>query len=249
MERQKDMFELNKKKNALVPIDIKKLSLIKQSETILKNINLNISSQGITFIIGPNGAGKTQLLRCLHGLETYSGLIKYGDKELSDEIRLRQSFVFQQPTLLRRNVIDNIVFFAKRRKIKNYFNIALKLLKLLKLDHILLKPALTLSSGEKQRLSLARALSTNPKILFLDEPTSHLDPLSLQIIEKVLKSFSKNGSKIIFISHDLNQVKRLSHDIVFMHKGEIKEYNLANEFFRSQKSKQGKLYVSGEIIR
>ena len=79
-----------------------------------------------------------------------------------------------------------------------------------------------MSSGEKQRLALARALSINPKFLFLDEPTSHLDPMSLKIIEKVIKRFSLNGTKIIFISHDFNQIKRLADDIIFMHEGEIK---------------------------
>ncbi len=249
MVKLKVMSELQLKTNDLVPICIKNLSLVKQSETILKNISVNFSIKGITFIIGPNGAGKTQLLRCMHGLETFSGFIKYGDKELSEDTKLRQSFVFQQPILLRRNVLNNVIFFSKQRKINNYYNYAIKLLKLLKLDHALLKPAVTLSSGEKQRLALARALAVKPKFLFLDEPTSHLDPLSLQIIEKVIKDTSKNGSKIIFISHDLNQIKRLAHDIIFMHKGQVKEWGLAREFFKSQKSKQGKLYVSGEIVR
>tara|TARA_B100001741_G_C16424223_1_gene537803 strand:- start:145 stop:873 length:729 start_codon:yes stop_codon:yes gene_type:complete len=242
------MFREKSKRLDVLPIFIEELSLIKQSEKILRNINLKISSKGITFIIGPNGAGKTQLLRCLHGLEKCSGLIKYGNIELSEEIKLTQSFVFQQPTLLRRNTIENVLFFSKRRKIKNYYNNAINLLNLLKLEHVLSKPALTLSSGEKQRLALARALSINPKFLFLDEPTSHLDPLSLKIIEKVIKSSSSNGTKIIFISHDLNQIKRLADDIIFMHKGEVKEYNLAKTFFKKQYSKEGKLFLQGEIV-
>ena len=249
MEKRRVMYRVTLKKINILPIAVEELSLIKQSEKILKNINLDISSKGITFIIGPNGAGKTQLLRCLHGLEKYSGLIKYGDQKFSEEIKLMQSFVFQQPTLLRRNTIENIIFFSKNRKIKNYYDNAVNLLKLLKLEQALLKPALSLSSGEKQRLALARALSINPKFLFLDEPTSHLDPMSLKIIEKVIKSYSLNGSKIIFISHDFNQIKRLADDIIFMHKGEIKEYNLAKTFFKKQSSKEGKLFVQGHIVQ
>lgn len=243
------MFRAKSKKINLLPIVVEGLSLTKQSEKILKNINLQIPSKGMTFIIGPNGAGKTQFLRCLHGLEKYSGLIKYGDIGLSEEIKLMQSFVFQQPTLLKRNTIENITFFSKSRKIKGYHDNAINLLKLLKLDHALLKPALSLSSGEKQRLALARSLSINPKFLFLDEPTSHLDPMSLKIIESVIKSFSSNGSKIIFISHDFNQIKRLADDIIFMHEGEIKEYNMAKTFFKRQSSKEGKLFVQGKIVQ
>ena len=99
MEKRRGMYRVTLKKINILPIAVEELSLIKQSEKILKNINLDISSKGITFIIGPNGAGKTQLLRCLHGLEKYSGLIKYGDQKFSEEIKLMQSFVFQQHLL------------------------------------------------------------------------------------------------------------------------------------------------------
>ena len=229
-------------------LDVENLSMRFGGLLAIDDLSFSAKKDNITSIIGPNGAGKTQLLRCLHGLEKCSGLIKYGNIELSEEIKLTQSFVFQQPTLLRRNTIENVLFFSKRRKIKNYYNNAINLLNLLKLEHVLSKPALTLSSGEKQRLALARALSINPKFLFLDEPTSHLDPLSLKIIEKVIKSSSSNGTKIIFISHDLNQIKRLADDIIFMHKGEVKEYNLAKTFFKKQYSKEGKLFLQGEIV-
>ena len=107
MESQKVMFdEINEFQLFDRKIEVKRLSLVKQSDYILKNINLNIKSKGITFIVGPNGSGKTQFVRCLHGLEKVKGSIKFNNLELTKEIKKKQSFVFQQPTILRRSVLD-----------------------------------------------------------------------------------------------------------------------------------------------
>ena len=236
------MFE---KKNIIEIID---LDLAKQSELILRKINIKIKSIGITFIVGPNGAGKTQLVRSLNGLEKIKGSVKFNNEELSKKTILNQSFVFQEPILLKRSVLENIIFFTKYRKIKNYIKKSKELLKLVKLEKFMDKPALTLSGGEKQRLALARALSTNPDFLFLDEPTAHLDALSTNIIEKILLKISKNGTKVLFISHDINQVKRLGEDIIFMHKGKVQEFNKVKSFFKSQKSIYAKSFVEGKII-
>ena len=78
----------------------------------------------------------------------------------------KQSFVFQYPVILKRSVLDNLTFFAKSRNIKNYKDKCEELLKFVKLEKFIKKPAMTLSGGEKQRLSLARALTIEPDVLF-----------------------------------------------------------------------------------
>tara|TARA_B100000579_G_C22743980_1_gene810524 strand:- start:513 stop:1265 length:753 start_codon:yes stop_codon:yes gene_type:complete len=249
MESQKVMFdEINEFQLFDRKIEVKRLSLVKQSDYILKNINLNIKSKGITFIVGPNGSGKTQFVRCLHGLEKVKGSIKFNNLELTKEIKKKQSFVFQQPTILRRSVLENLTYFSKFRNINGYLKKCIDLLKFVKLEKFINKPAMTLSGGEKQRLSLARALTTNPHFLFLDESTAHLDPISLNIIELALREINKKGTKVIFISHDLNLVKRLADDVIFMHKGNIKEYDTLNNIFNKPKSRITELYLKGKFI-
>ena len=108
MSDEKHKFQFFKR-----DIEVKNLSLVKQSNYILKDINLKIKSKGITFIVGPNGAGKTQFVRCLHGLEKVKGSIKFNKLELTKEIKKKQSFVFQQPTILRRTVLENLTYFSK----------------------------------------------------------------------------------------------------------------------------------------
>ena len=243
MSEEKKEFQLFKR-----DIEVKNLSLVKQSDHILKDINLKIESKGITFIVGPNGSGKTQFVRCLHGLEKVKGSIKFNKLELTKEIKKKQSFVFQQPTILRRSVLENLTYFSKFRNINGYLKKCIDLLKFVKLEEFINKPAMTLSGGEKQRLSLARALTTDPYFLFLDESTAHLDPISLNIIALALKEINKKGTKVIFISHDLNLVKRLADDVIFMHKGRIKEYNTLNNILINPQTSFAEMYFKGKVI-
>ena len=213
-------------KRTLFPIRVKNLSLSTPEKGLLRNLNCNFTQETLTAVIGPNGAGKSLFIRCLHGLTTpTNGTIHFGDKILSEEIRKKQSMVFQTPQLLRRSVIDNIKFVAKLNS-RNTKNLD-KLLDDTGLTAVRNQPARNLSGGEKQRLSLARALVSNPDILVLDEATSSLDPSSVFIIENLITNIKSMGVKIILITHDIGQAKRLADDIIFMHNGKILESGLS----------------------
>ncbi len=237
------------KKNTLMPIKVKKLNFEKGHRKLLSDISCEIKAQGITIILGPNGAGKTLFLKCLHGLISDSiSEITFANKSLNKTIRKQQSMVFQSPILLRRSVLKNISFALQQRtKIINKEKI-LKVLKRVDLLHLVNQNAILLSGGEKQRLCLARAISTLPKVLFLDEATSNLDPYSIQIIEKIIKEVNKYGTKVIAVTHDLLQAKRLANDIIFINKGRICEHTTAKLFFLKPKSKEGKLFMAGKLI-
>ena len=165
----------------------------------------------------------------------------------NDEIRNKQAMVFQTPTLLRRNVKSNMDFVSYVKN-KNGKLVIKNILKRVGLEGYDDKPARLLSGGEKQRLSLARALLIEPSVLLLDEPTANLDPFSLKLIEEIILEESKKGATIILTTHDMVQAKRLASDIIFFNKGKILEQTDANAFFRKPLTKEAKKYINGEIL-
>ncbi len=235
--------------NTLMPIKVRKLSFKKGNRKLLNDISCEIKIKGITIILGPNGAGKTLFLKFLHGLiDCNNSEITFANSILNKYIRKQQSMVFQSPILLRRSVFKNILFAVKQRtKIISKEKI-LKVLKRVDLLHLVNENAGFLSGGEKQRLSLARAIATLPKILFLDEATSNLDPYSVQIIENIIKEVNEQGTKVIAVTHDLLQAKRLANDIIFINKGQVCEHSGAKIFFSKPNSKEGKLFMAGKLI-
>ena len=229
-------------------IDVRDVSVTAQNRTLLDNVSCAISSQGISVIMGPNGAGKSLFLRCLHGLtQPRSGQILFTGQPLNETILKQQSFVFQTPTVLRRTVFENLAFVARLRPCIPLASVH-KLLAEMRLEHLRDQPARLLSGGEKQRLAMARALLTNPDILLMDEATANLDPASVQIIETSLKATAAQGVKIIVVTHDIGQARRLAHDVLFLNNGRLTEHSLADTFFGAPSSLPAQAYLRGEII-
>ena len=100
----------------------------------------------------------------------------------------------------------------------------------MRLENLRNHPARLLSGGEKQRLAMARALLTSPDLLLMDEATANLDPASVRIIEASLRTASAKGLKIIIVTHDIGQARRLAHDVLFMDSGQLTEHDNQNRF-------------------
>ena len=231
----------------LVPIDIDGLCIAAQNRLLLTNLTCHISGEGITVIMGPNGAGKSLFLRCLHGLiSPQSGHIEFAGSPLDQTLIKRQSFVFQAPTVLRRTVYENLAFVARLRP-EISADETDRLLAEMRLDHLTKQPARLLSGGEKQRLAMARALLTGPDLLLMDEATANLDPASVQIIESSLRTASAKGLKIIIITHDIGQARRLAYDVLFLNSGELAEHTPAEKFFASPRSAAASAYLQGKL--
>ncbi|MCS7184767.1 MAG: ATP-binding cassette domain-containing protein, partial [bacterium] len=109
------------------------------------------------------------------------------------------------------------------------------------------QPAYRLSVGQQQRLCLARMLAVEPEVILADEPTANLDPLSTKFIEEVFCELKKYYT-IIFVTHNLEQAKKLADDIVFIYKGEVVEMNSKEKFFSNPISKKSKNYLDGVDI-
>lgn len=232
----------------LLPLETEKLTLERDGRLLIDRIDLALTSGGITVIMGSNGAGKSLLLRLLHGLLSPSaGEIRWGGTSLSPSIRTRQGMVFQRPVLLRRSVAANIDFALGLRKGASQERRDALLDRVGLLDRAN-QPARLLSGGEQQRLALVRALALEPEVLFLDEPTASLDPASVLTIEQVVRAARRSGTKIIFVTHDLNQAKRLADDVVFLHRGQLLEHSPAERFFHAPYSEVARAYLEGRIV-
>jgi len=253
----KNIFHTIKKENnkkhkelnfSLHPLDVSNLSFKINKKIIIDNINILIPLKGLTVILGPNGSGKSIFLKLIHGLLTPTrGQIKWGNVCINKMIREKQAMVFQKPVLLRRSVAANIDFVLKglNKNNKIYRNQLLEEVNLLEKLKI---PARSLSGGEQQRLVIARALALQPSVLLLDEPSLNLDPVSTLNIEKIILNAYKLGVKIILVTHDIGQAKRLADDVVFLNAGKIMEYKSSKIFFSNPSSHEARLYLEGKMV-
>jgi tungstate transport system ATP-binding protein len=232
----------------LLPIKATGIDYEAGGQRLLDGVEFEIAGAGVTVVMGPNGAGKSLLLRILHGMITPSaGSVLWGGATLDESIRRRQAMVFQRPVLLRRSVAANMAF-ALRLRGGHARQLGAELLERVRLSKHGRRPARLLSVGEQQRLALARALVMEPDVVFFDEPTASLDPASEAIIEELVGETSANGTKVVFVTHDVAQAHRLADDVVFLHHGRVCEHTAATEFFTDPASPQATDYLAGRLV-
>lgn len=204
---------------------------------------LTLAGAGVTMVLGPNGAGKSMLIRFLHGLaKPEAGEVGFDGGA--------QAMVFQKPVLLRRSVLANLKFALKgqglgrgpRAERIDY------LLELAGLKGKERQSARSLSGGEEQCLALACALARRPRLLFLDEPTSSLDPTATHRIEMILRQVALMGVKVIMVSHDMGQVERLADEVIFLNRGRISERQPVHGFLGNPQSAEARSYLSGRLV-
>lgn len=230
----------------VVPLRVRDLVLRLGELTVLDRVALDLGPVGCTMVMGANGAGKSLLLKLLHGLIVpSSGRIDWGGRTPA-EVTARQALVFQKPVLLRRSVAANLDFVLRARG-KDRDRCA-ALLEHVGLAHKAHQPARLLSGGEAQRLALARALATDPEVLLLDEPTASLDPASVLAIERIVGQARDRGVRVIFVTHDVGQARRMADDVVFLHRGRVAEHARADDFFAGPRCAAGRDYLNGRIV-
>ena len=214
----------------------------------LASVDLRIARGERVAVIGGNGSGKSTLLRLLHGLITpsHGSVLRDG--------RARQAMLFQRPFLLRTSAINNVALALWIRGGLNWREArgrALAALGRVGLSAQALRSARALSGGQQQRLALARAWSLSPDVLFLDEPTSNLDPHGKREVEALMAEFADGGMTLVFASHNLGQVKRLASRVVYLEHGRILADLPVHSFFDREvlgrTSRDAELFVKGEL--
>jgi len=225
-------------------------------EVVLKKINLQLERGRIHAIIGPSGVGKSVLLRLLNLLEeATSGEIYFDGRALKEnnylKLQRRMTLVFQKPALFNTSVYENVAYGLKvRRENKgSVFEKVRKALEVVGLKGYEHKRAGNLSGGEKQRVAIARAMVLEPEILFLDEPTSDLDPRNVAIIEELINYINRKfKTTIVLATHNMFQARRLAHQASFLFGGRVIESGYAQDIFTNPKDKRILRFIEGKMI-
>lgn len=201
----------------------------KNRTQVLKGISLSIADGDFAVILGASGSGKSTLLNVISGLEyPDSGKVLYGkrditglsDKELTEFRKKHIGFIFQQYYLLpNMNIDKNVKMGADLTGNKDYKNI----IEAVGLGEKLYQYPGELSGGEQQRVSVARALAKNPKVLFLDEPTGALDEQTgRQVLDYICRLQKQLGFTMVMVTHNLN-IAEMANTVIKMNSGKISE--------------------------
>ena len=214
----------------MTTLTLKQITYRTKEKTLLTVPNLSCSQGEFIGIIGPNGAGKSTLLKIMSLLmKPSTGVVLYHDIEiqtsaLAHEMIRKTSFVMQQPLLFNTSVAENVASSLKIRKEKKVSIDAkvTKWLEKLQITHLANRSSRHLSGGEAQRVNLARALISEPEILFLDEPFSGLDyPTKIDLVQQLKEICGSKNMLVVFVSHDLQEIKFLTERLLVVVNGEI----------------------------
>jgi tungstate transport system ATP-binding protein len=230
-----------------LPIRFEAVDYRAASLAILIGVTFDICPGGPTLLLGPNGSGKTTLLKLGMELLTPSaGRLTFAGRQAG--AGNRSAIVFQKPAMLRRSVAANISFALAAAGRTAKPNIVEHLLDQVGLAGFEYRPARRLSGGEQQRLALARALASDPEVLFLDEPTASLDPAGTKGVEDIIVRIANAGVKIVMATHDLGQARRLGGDVVFLVAGRVIERAPSPDFFVSPSTDEARRFLAGDLV-
>jgi len=210
-------------------IEIKNLNKKYNDNLAVNNINFKIDKGSIVGLLGPNGCGKTTTIGMLLGLiKPSSGKVFINDQDIENEknrtkILEKVNFISPYVELPKKlTVEENLKVYGKLYGVNNLRDKIFHLMKDLNLIEFKERKTGELSSGQKNRVSLAKALINEPEILFLDEPTASLDPDVGDYIRGYIENFvSKKGTTVLLASHNMNEVERLCNKVMMMKSGKI----------------------------
>ena len=230
----------------------------------VKSVSIGFPANQLTAIIGPSGCGKSTLLKSLNRLHEIqpnvdisgdvllSGNSVYDTDEPAPEIRKRIGYVPQTPTALPVSIYENVAYglrihgaFDSKADLDVKVESYLKKVNLWdEVEDRLEAPGAELSTGQIQRLCLARSLAVEPEVLLCDEVTSALDPISAETVEETLEGLTDEYT-IVMVTHSMAQARRLADRVVFLYLGEVVESNDVRSFFENPQADRTKQFIGG----
>lgn len=230
---------------------------------VLKDISVDVKPGEVVVILGPSGSGKSTFLRCLNYLEKPDGgTIEIGDAKIVapkvskkdiHNLRKQSAMVFQHYNLFNnKTVLQNVteaLIVVKKLSKDEANKIALDALK--KVGMLDKKDAYprTLSGGQMQRVSIARAMAINPNVILFDEPTSALDPELVSEVLSVIKDLAKENRTMIIVTHEMSFAKDVGDRIIFMADGLVVEEGTPDEIFNNPKNDRTKQFLNRFIVK
>ena len=230
--------------SSILPLVLRDVSFAAGGRSIIERVSFELSQGPRTVILGANGAGKSVLMRLMHGLlvPTQGQILWKGENPAR-----KQAMVFHRPVMLRRSALANVVYALKLAGVHPPERAAMEALANVGLSQLAGHPARVLSSGEQQRLALARAWALKPQVLFLDEPTANLDPNASREIEAAIQAVHAGGTKVVMTTHNLGQARRLGDEVLFIHQGRLVERAPVDRFFTQPSSAEAAAFIKGEL--
>ncbi|MFE8048990.1 phosphate ABC transporter ATP-binding protein PstB [Brenneria goodwinii] len=248
-----------------VALAVDHLNLYYGAKQALNDISLRIAKNQVTALIGPSGCGKSTLLRCFNRMNDLvddcrtEGNIWLDGMSITDPqldvavLRRRVGMVFQRPNPFPKSIYENVIYGVRlqgirdRRLLDEAVEHALRAAALWhEVKDRLGDNALTLSSGQQQRLVIARAIAIKPEVLLLDEPTSALDPVSTLVIEELIGALKQHFT-LVLVTHNMQQAARVSDYTAFIHQGRLIEYNETDDLFTSPAQRRTEDYITGRF--
>ena len=210
-----------------IPLEIIGLSKDYEGKDAVKNISFKLNQNEIIGILGPNGCGKTTTIGMILGLlKPSKGRILINGIEIENKrVDLLKYLNFISPYIelpKKLTVRQNLEVYGRLYDVKNLGNKIKYIAEKLRLDEIIDKVTGELSSGQKNRVSLAKSIINDPMVLLLDEPTASLDPETGDFVRSFLEEYQKeNKTSILLASHNMAEVERLCSSVLMMNKGSI----------------------------
>ena len=209
------------------PLEVSGLSKIYNIKEAVKNVSFKVNRNEIIGLLGPNGCGKTTTIAMILGLlkPTTGKVLINGTEMESQRVNLLSQLNFISPYVelpKKLTVKQNLEVYGRLYDIKNLKTKIDYLTEKLKLHKIINKITGELSSGQKNKVSLAKSIINDPLVLLLDEPTASLDPETGDFIRSFLEDYQiQNKTSILLASHNMNEVERLCSSVLMMNNGSI----------------------------
>ncbi|MEM8632510.1 MAG: phosphate ABC transporter ATP-binding protein [Pseudomonadota bacterium] len=248
-------------------IEVSGLNLWYGDTQALIDVDFDLYPGEILAFIGPSGCGKSTALKCLNRMHDatrgvrIAGRIRMNGTDIHDSRidppvhRRRFGWVAQKPNPFTRSIWDNVAYgarlhglFSKEADLVTHVEGCLRRAGLWDevADEVHTKSGVDLSGGQQQRLCIARALSTKPDVLLMDEPTGSIDPIATERIEALMKDLSRDHA-IVIITHSMAQAARIADRVAYFHLGRLLEIGPTEQVFKRPRTPEAQDFISGAL--